>query len=90
MLLESRVALVYGAGGAIGGAVAKAFAREGARVVLAGRTAAKLEIVATAIRTAGGKAEVTLVDALDAQAVEAHLNGVGDRFGPVGVMFNCH
>ena len=41
MLLEGKVAVIYGAGGSIGGAVARAFAREGARVFLAGRTKAK-------------------------------------------------
>lgn len=46
MLLENKVAVIYGAGGPIGGAVARAFAREGARVFLAGRIQAKLENVA--------------------------------------------
>ena len=39
MLLEGRNAVIYGAGGAIGGAVARAFAREGASLHLAGRRA---------------------------------------------------
>jgi 3-oxoacyl-[acyl-carrier protein] reductase len=38
MLLENKNAVIYGSGGSIGGAVAKMFAREGARVFLAGRT----------------------------------------------------
>ena len=46
MLLESKTAIVYGGGGAIGSAVAAAFAREGARVFLAGRTRPALEGVA--------------------------------------------
>jgi len=46
MLLENKVAIIYGAGGPIGGAVARAFAREGARVFLAGRTRPKLDAVA--------------------------------------------
>ena len=46
MLLNNKNAVVYGAGGAIGGAVARAFAREGARVFLAGRALAKLDEVA--------------------------------------------
>jgi 3-oxoacyl-[acyl-carrier protein] reductase len=48
MLLEQKTAVIYGAGGAIGGAVARAFAREGARVFLAGRTRAPLQAVAEA------------------------------------------
>ncbi len=46
VLLENKNAVIYGAGGAIGGAVARAFAREGARVFLAGHTLAKVEAVA--------------------------------------------
>jgi NAD(P)-dependent dehydrogenase (short-subunit alcohol dehydrogenase family) len=54
VLLENKNAVIYGGGGSIGGAVARAFAREGARVFLAGRTRAKLERVADEIRSAGG------------------------------------
>ena len=64
MLLESKSAIVYGGGGSIGGAVARAFAAEGARVFLAGRTLGKLETVADAIRSAGGAAHVAELDAL--------------------------
>ena len=58
MLLEGKNAVIYGAGGAIGGAaVARAFARGGARVFLAGRTLESLDEVAEDIRSAGGVAE---------------------------------
>ncbi len=66
-------------GGAVGAAVARAFAREGARVFLAGRTQTTLESVAQAIRAAGSAAEVGQVDALDAQAVETHLSAVIEK-----------
>ena len=62
MLLEDRNAVIYGAGGAIGGGLARTFAREGARVFLAGRTRESLEAVATDIRATGGSAEVAVVD----------------------------
>src|SRR5436190_12862841 len=65
MLLRDRNAVIYGGGGTIGSAVARAFAREGARVHLAGRTAAKLEAVADEIRAGGGAAETAVLDALD-------------------------
>jgi NAD(P)-dependent dehydrogenase (short-subunit alcohol dehydrogenase family) len=55
-LLARKTAVVYGGGGAIGGASARVFAREIARVFLAGRTQAKLEAVARDIESAGGSA----------------------------------
>lgn len=84
-LLEGKTAVIYGAGGAIGGAVARAFAREGAHVHLAGRTPASLEVVARDIGSAGGRASVAVVDALDAEAVEAHAVAVGD----IDIAFNA-
>ncbi len=76
MLLENKTAVIYGAGGDIGSAVARAFAREGATLFLAGRVLAPLSAVAEEITRAGGKAEVAQVDALDEQAVEQHLGQV--------------
>ena len=89
MLLKGKSAIVYGAGGAVGGAVAKAYAREGALVFLAGRTAAKLDAVATEITAAGGRAEVAPVDALDPAAVQSHLADIAAGAGPVTLMFNA-
>ena len=89
MLLKDKTAIIYGGGGAVGGAVAKAFAREGAHVFLAGRTAEKLEKVAREILANGGKAEVAIVDALDQDAVEGHLATIVDKIGPVRLMFNA-
>ena len=79
MLLEGKRAIVYGAAGAVGRAVARAFAREGATVVLAGRTAATLEAVAADIHAVGGIAEVATVDALDKPGIETHLASVTSR-----------
>ena len=88
MLLEGRNAVIYGGGGRIGGAVAEAFAREGARVHLAGRTSGPIETVAGRIRDAGGEAEVAIVDALDEAAVDAHADAVASRFGSLDISFN--
>jgi len=85
MLLEKKVAVIYGAGGAIGGAVAEAFAREGASVFLAGRTRAPLDRVAARIGTGAEAAEV---DALDEAAVDAYVDGVVQRAGRVDISFN--
>jgi 3-oxoacyl-[acyl-carrier protein] reductase len=85
-LLENKSAVIYG-GGSIGGAVARAFAREGAQVFLAGRTPAKLEAVAGQIRSAGGAAETAEVDALDEHAVDEHAAAVADAAG-IDISFN--
>src|SRR6266550_1917170 len=89
MLLENKVAIIYGAGGPIGGAVARAFAREGARVFLAGRTLASLDEVAQDISGSGGVAETAHVDALDEQAVDEHADDVAERAGSIDVSFNA-
>jgi 3-oxoacyl-[acyl-carrier protein] reductase len=89
MLLKDKIAVVYGAGGSIGSAVAIAFAREGATVFLAGRTLAGLERVATEIADAGGKSHTAQVDALDEQAVDKYVNAVVDRAGCIDVSFNA-
>jgi NAD(P)-dependent dehydrogenase (short-subunit alcohol dehydrogenase family) len=85
MLLEDKTAVIYGAGGAIGGAVARAFAREGARLFLTGRDLTKVDAVAKDIVAAGGVAETARVDALDEEAVEEHLK----RAGGVDISFNA-
>src|SRR5207302_11164001 len=79
--------LIYGAGGVIGGGVARTFAREGATVHLAGRTRQPLERVADDIAAAGGRAEVAVLDALDAHAVDQHADAVA-RTGGIDVSFN--
>ena len=89
MLLENKNAVVYGGGGSIGGAVARAFAREGAKVFLAGRTLAPVEAVADEISAAGGAAEAASVDALDETAVDEHAAGVVSTAGGIDVSFNA-
>ena len=68
VLLGGKNAVIYGGGGSIGAAVARAFAREGASVYLAERTLESLETVAQEIRSAGGTAHTAQVDALDERA----------------------
>jgi 3-oxoacyl-[acyl-carrier protein] reductase len=88
MLLEHKNAVIYGGGGSIGGAVARAFGREGARVFLAGRTRATLEAVADRIRAAGGAAETAELDALDANAVDEYADAVAADAGGIDISFN--
>ncbi|NUK03691.1 SDR family oxidoreductase [Streptomyces lunaelactis] len=89
MIVQDKVAVVYGAGGAIGGAVARAFAREGAKLFLTGRHLARVEAVAKDIVSTGGSAEAAEVDALDEQAVDRHLQSVMDQAGRVDISFNA-
>ena len=88
MLLEERNAVIYGAGGTVGRAVALAFAREGARVFLAGRSRDALDAVAGEIAGNGGTAEAAEVDALDETAVEEHADAVARAAGGIDVSFN--
>jgi NAD(P)-dependent dehydrogenase (short-subunit alcohol dehydrogenase family) len=87
-MLNDKVAVIYGAGGAIGGAVARAFATEGANLFLTGRRLAPVEAVVNDIISARGSAEAAKVDALDEQAVDEHLQAVIDKAGRVDISFN--
>jgi NAD(P)-dependent dehydrogenase (short-subunit alcohol dehydrogenase family) len=88
-LLADKTAVVYGGGGAIGGAVARVFAREGARVFLAGRTQSKLAAVARDIESAGGSAEFAVLDVFDESAVHAHADAVASKTGGIDIMLNA-
>jgi NAD(P)-dependent dehydrogenase (short-subunit alcohol dehydrogenase family) len=89
MLLENKNAVIYGAAGAVGSAVARAFAREGARVFLTGRDLGALNALAKEITAAGGTAETAEVDALDENAVAGHLDAVVDNAATVDISFNA-
>jgi NAD(P)-dependent dehydrogenase (short-subunit alcohol dehydrogenase family) len=89
MMLQDKVVVVYGAGGAIGGAVARAFASDGARLFVTGRLRAPVDAVARDIVSAGGSAEAAEVDALDEQAVDKHLQDVIERAGRIDISFNA-
>lgn len=88
MLLNNKNAIIYGAAGSIGGAVAKAFASEGATVFLTGRTARTLDDLAGEIHAAGGKAKAAVVDALDETAVDEHAAAVAAEVGSVDISMN--
>jgi NAD(P)-dependent dehydrogenase (short-subunit alcohol dehydrogenase family) len=88
-LLDGRIAVVYGAGGAVGSAVARAFGAEGARVFLAGRTQDALDRVAGEIASAGGSADTAVVDAIDEDSVDRHADEVVREAGRIDVSFNA-
>ncbi len=88
MLLERKTAIIYGGAGAIGRSVAHAFAREGARVFLAGRTEESLARVVEAVRTGGGTADYAVVNALDKESVERFQGDVVANAGSLDISFN--
>jgi NAD(P)-dependent dehydrogenase (short-subunit alcohol dehydrogenase family) len=85
MMLNGKVAVIYGAGGGIGSAVARAFASEGARLFVTGHRLAPVEVVAADV----APAEAAEVDALDERAVDEHLQFVIDQAGRVDISFNA-
>jgi NAD(P)-dependent dehydrogenase (short-subunit alcohol dehydrogenase family) len=89
MVLKNKNAVIYGAGGAIGGAAARALALSGARVFLTGRKKRPLEELAKDIVKSGGHAEFALVDALDEEAINKHLDHVVKQAGPIDISFNA-
>ena len=86
-MLKGKNAVIYGAGGDIGGAVARAFAREGAKLFLSGRTLGPIKALASEIVGRGGVAEAAQVDALDEQAVERYVGSVVEKAGAIDISF---
>ncbi len=89
MLLQNKNAVIYAGAGAIGSAVARTFAREGARVFLTGRNLSAIDAVAKSISAEGGQVETAQVDALNERAIEMHIESVLAKAGRVDVSFNA-
>ena len=89
MTLQNKNAVIYGAGGSLGGAVAKALAEAGAKVFLTGRNINSVQKVANEILKSGGKAEVDEVDGLDEMAIQNHIETVIQKAGTVDISFNA-
>src|SRR5215471_1697200 len=87
-ILEQKHAVVFGAGGSLGSAVAKEFAAEGAEVFLSGRTKSRLEEVAEQITKAGGRAHTAVIDALDEGAVNEYIESVVKQSGSIDIVLN--
>ena len=88
-ILKDKNAIVFGAGGSIGAAVAKEFAAEGAEVFLAGRTKSKVEEVAKEITADGGRAHAAVIDAMDDVAVNEYIDDIAKRSGSIDIVFNA-
>lgn len=89
MLLKDKVAVIYGAGGAIGSAVAHTFAREGAKLFLTDRNAAPVEALVREISATEGPADAVTLDALDGEAIDKHLDTVIEKAGRIDISFNA-
>jgi len=89
MILENKNAIVYGAGGSMGGAVALALAGAGARVFLTGRNLSSVQKTADEILGSGGSVEVAQVDAFDEKAINNHMDSVVQSAGKVDISFNA-
>jgi 3-oxoacyl-[acyl-carrier protein] reductase len=87
MTLENKNTIIYGAGGSMGGAVAKALAANGAKVFLTGRNLSSVQKVADEILASGGRAEVGCVDALDAKAINHFLETIVRNAGTLDISF---
>lgn len=88
MLLKDKVAIVSGIGPGLGQAVARAFAREGAAVVLAARSLDKLRDLETEITQGGGRALAVAADIGDASSCRALADAALERFGRIDVLVN--
>jgi NAD(P)-dependent dehydrogenase (short-subunit alcohol dehydrogenase family) len=88
-ILKDKNAIVFGAGGSIGAAVAKEFAAEGAKVFLAGRTKSNVEKVAKEITVGGGRAHAAAIDAMNEVAVSEYIEDIAKRSGKIDIVFNA-
>jgi 3-oxoacyl-[acyl-carrier protein] reductase len=88
-ILKGKHAVVFGAGGSIGAAVAKEFAAEGAEVFLAGRSKSGVAVVTEQITKSGGSAHTNVVDALDEVAVNAYVDSIVKQAGRIDILFNA-
>jgi 3-oxoacyl-[acyl-carrier protein] reductase len=89
MMLQNKNAIIYGAGGSLGSAVAKALSRAGARLFLTGHNLDPVQKVADEIIAAGGKAEVAKVDALNEKEINAHNQSVISKAGSIDISYNA-
>lgn len=89
IILQNKNAIIYGAGGSLGSAVARALAGAGAKVFLTGRNLNSVQKVANEILATNGNAEADVVDALDENSIKDHLERVVQKAGKVDISFNA-
>jgi 3-oxoacyl-[acyl-carrier protein] reductase len=87
-ILQGKHAVIFGAGGSIGAAVAREFSAQGAEVFLSGRTKSSVEAVAKEITAEGGRAHATAIDTLDDAAVNQYIDGIVNQTGKVDIVLD--
>ena len=88
MLLQNKNAVIYGAGGSLGGAIARAMAKAGAKVFLSNYSLEPVQRLANEIIAEGGKAEAAKLDALNEKKVNDYVTEVLKKAGSIDVSFN--
>jgi NAD(P)-dependent dehydrogenase (short-subunit alcohol dehydrogenase family) len=86
--MDSEVVVITGASAGLGRAIARAFARRGARLGLLARGRERLEDTEREVRALGGDAVALPTDVADPEAVEAAASAVESRLGPIDVWIN--
>ena len=87
--LQDKIAVVTGGNGVLGGAIAKGFAAEGAKVGIMGRTEATVNQKVEEIKAAGGDAFALVADVLDREKLEACKESVLQNYGQVDILVNA-
>jgi 3-oxoacyl-[acyl-carrier protein] reductase len=87
--LQHKTAVIFGAGGEVGTAVATELAAQGAHLFLSGRTKTPVQELAQAISSRGQTAAAAQVDALDEDAVNSYLDDVVATAGRIDIVFNA-
>lgn len=88
MRLKGQVCIITGGGSGIGRDAALKMAREGAKVVIVGRTVSKLIVVKSEIEAIGGKVLSCVLDVADNDAVHQMFNDVAEEYGRIDVLVN--
>jgi 3-oxoacyl-[acyl-carrier protein] reductase len=86
--IRDRIALVLGAGGGLGSAIAYALAREGARLALADVDEAALRVVEANVSAMGVQAQRLTLDLADLPAIDANVSAIEGKLGPVDILIN--
>lgn len=88
-MLQNKNAIIYGAGGSLGSAVAKAFADAGAKLFLSGKTLSSIQKAVHEISYSGEDIETAEVDALDWREVDEYINAVAKKAGTIDIVYNA-